>query len=103
MVKNVFDSFLFYIIDNIFIKNCFEAVRETIFANHLVVNFLKRGEPDMKYSIHVSDKISIEVTKLNSKDVKIVKTDLQNGLDETIVLTKQQLYMIERFLKMGVV
>jgi len=57
----------------------------------------------MKYSIHVSDKISIEVTKLNAKDVKIVKTDLQNGLDETIVLTKQQLYMIERFLKMGVV
>lgn len=57
----------------------------------------------MKYSIHVSDKATIEVTKLNSKDVKIVKTDLQNGLDETIVLTKQQLYMIERFLKMGVV
>ena len=57
----------------------------------------------MNYSIHVSDKISIEVTKLNAKDVKIVKKDLQNGLDETIVLTKQQLYMIERFLKMGVV
>ena len=57
----------------------------------------------MKYSIHVSDKTHIEVVKLNSRDIKIVKTNLQNGLDETIVLTKQQLYMIERFLKMGVI
>lgn len=67
-----------------------------------MVNF-KKGGFEMKYSIHVSDKTVIEVTKLNAKDIKIVKVDLQNGLDETLVLTKQQLYMIERFLKMGVV
>lgn len=57
----------------------------------------------MEYSIKVSDRAHIEVSKLNSKDVKIVKRDLENGYDETIVLSKQQIYMIERFLKMGVI
>lgn len=57
----------------------------------------------MKYTIHNDGKSKIEMMKLNAKDVKIVKMDLENGLDETIILTKQQIYMIERFLKMGVI
>lgn len=50
----------------------------------------------------MNDHVSIEVTKLSAREVKIVKKDMQSGIDETIVLTKKQLYMIERFLKMGV-
>lgn len=56
----------------------------------------------MKYTMNISDQEKMEVTKLNPRTIQINKTDLQNGINESIVLTKEQIYTIERFLKMGV-
>jgi len=52
--------------------------------------------------MNISDQEKMEVTKLNPRTIQINKTDLQNGINESIVLTKEQIYTIERFLKMGV-
>lgn len=56
----------------------------------------------MSHSVYRDEQTVIEVIKSNSNEVQIVKKNLNNGEQQSIILTKEQIYQVERFLKMGV-
>lgn len=56
----------------------------------------------MSHSVYRDEQTVIEVIKSNSNEVQIIKKNLNNGEQQSIILTKEQIYQVERFLKMGV-
>ena len=56
----------------------------------------------MSHSVYRDEKTVIEVIKSNSNEIQIVKKNLDSGEQQSIILTKEQIYQVERFLKMGV-
>lgn len=56
----------------------------------------------MRYGVYRETEALVEIVKKNANEVEIIKTNLQDGTEQSIVLTKQQLYKIDRFLKLGI-
>lgn len=56
----------------------------------------------MRYRVFHEKETQIEVEQQGMYEWQIIKTNLEDSSVQSLKLTKEQLYQIERFLKMGI-